>query len=395
MITATMPDAPPATCTGLKITVGRQALLQALAVADSVVSPSNSQAWRECVRLRAGDGALEIAGADPASWAATTVPQVVVQRDGELLVPAEVLEGLCELSPAETLTLTADLMAGGLWIEGPNEQYRLPARGTDGWPAMPAADGPPHLAIAGEVLARIAELTAKHAGRQAGTRYALTAVHMEVEDRHLVLVATDGRKLALARGELLAAEGPGHPMLLSAAFVRSLPSIVREQPSVEIWVLPRHAVLRSQTTILATTGLMGEFPPHKALLAGDTPMRPRIGKAALVGGLRRAAILTGQFTRGVRMEFGSNLLTLTARSDAPPEKGPDLFEKGAGTGQIRVPIEYDGPPFKIGFNPRLVLDGLDGLGGEDVTIGIESAQRPAILSGEGYTFVALPMVLAF
>jgi DNA polymerase-3 subunit beta len=61
---------------------------------------------------------------------------------------------------------------------------------------------------------------------------------------------------------------------------------------------------------------------------------------------------------------------------------------------VSVPVEYEGDPAEIAFNPTYVLDGLSAMDGETVTFEFRNPSSPARMSdSEDYTYVVMPIAI--
>ncbi len=99
--------------------------------------------------------------------------------------------------------------------------------------------------------------------------------------------------------------------------------------------------------------------------------------------IRRAALLTNEESKGVRMSFAESELTLTSRA-------PEM-----GEAEIHVEMkEYEGDPGEIGFNPGFITDALKVIDGGDVIIELKAANKPGVLkTGNEFTYVVMPVNL--
>ena len=104
----------------------------------------------------------------------------------------------------------------------------------------------------------------------------------------------------------------------------------------------------------------------------------------LSNAIRQAALLTNEESKGVRMSFAKEKLTLTSRA-------PEM-----GEAEIELDIDrYEGDPVEIGFNPGYITDMLKVMDGGDVIIELKAPNKPGVLrNGTEFTYVIMPVNLA-
>ena len=100
--------------------------------------------------------------------------------------------------------------------------------------------------------------------------------------------------------------------------------------------------------------------------------------------MNRTAILSNEKFRGIRVQFTSGLIQLTANN---PEQ-EDAEES--------VPVEYKGPDLEIGFNVGYLLDVLNVVRSDEVKITLFDENSSALLedpAAENALYVIMPMKL--
>jgi DNA polymerase-3 subunit beta len=95
------------------------------------------------------------------------------------------------------------------------------------------------------------------------------------------------------------------------------------------------------------------------------------------------ALLTNEESKGVRLSFADDKLTLTSR--AP--------EMGEATVEVNLE-DYQGDPLEIGFNPNFIADALNVVDTGKVVVELKSATKPGVLkTGSDFTYAIMPINL--
>ena len=101
--------------------------------------------------------------------------------------------------------------------------------------------------------------------------------------------------------------------------------------------------------------------------------------------LRAVSLAASDRTGGVKLGISENALRITSES---PESGNGFDE---------VSIDYDGPEISVGFNARYLLDVLNAIDDEEVTLGLSGELDPAVVrpasedAKDDYIAVVMPM----
>src|SRR3989344_837579 len=126
----------------------------------------------------------------------------------------------------------------------------------------------------------------------------------------------------------------------------------------------------------------GKFPDYNRVIPKNHKHHITLGRTTLLASLQRAAILTSEKFKGVRMNFAPGLLGI-ASSNAEQEEAKEELE-----------IDYGGDTFEIGFNVGYLMDVLANMGQDMVTVSLQDANSSALITNpeyEGFKYVVMPM----
>ena len=84
--------------------------------------------------------------------------------------------------------------------------------------------------------------------------------------------------------------------------------------------------------------------------------------------LQRAAILSNDKFKGIRFMLSSNLLTVNASNSEQDESHEDMA------------IDYNGPDMEIGFNVSYILDVLNAMQDDCVTLQLKDSNSSALIA---------------
>ncbi|MBT8485011.1 MAG: DNA polymerase III subunit beta [Phycisphaerales bacterium] len=370
----------------MKVICDRGALVDVVNNVTSVVASRTPSPVLQCVKLTAADGVLALAATDLEVALRACVEAVEVESDGEVLIPADKLAQIVRNSADTTLTIESDDHT--VHIRGEDSHFTI-----FGYDPKEAPPGRPFdnsrldCELDGSTFHRLISRTLFAAAAE-HSRYAINGILFDREGRQIRMVATDGRRLALARGRCEASDGKA-TCIIPAKALSLLNKLARDPDTkISIALEENQAVFRigesEHAAVLATNLVEGTFPPFEDVIPKDQDKKVTFDVEILRSAIRRAALLTNEESKGVRMSFTGEGLTLTSRA-------PEM-----GEAEIHVDLDaYEGDPVEIGFNPGFITDALKVIDAGEVLIELKAANKPGVLkTGSEFTYVVMPVNLA-
>jgi len=365
----------------LKVICDRGALLNALNLVGHVVVQRTPKPVLGCVKVTAQTDALILAATDAETAIRITSRRVEVQQPGEALIPAEKLSQIVRESVDPTLTLEVEEDAAH--IRAQDSHFKIFVHNAEDFPPLPESDGKADFEISAAKLHKLIAQTLFATARES-SRYAINGVLFERDGKKLVVVATDGRRLALAKGDCKQAKGDNRSAIVPTKAMATMQHMFQDpDQTVGVRIADNQIIFTSDDAMLASNLVEGNFPPYQDVVPRDGDRKATLGTDVLASGVRRAALLTNEESKGVRLAFKPEGLTLSSRA-------PEM-----GEAQINLEMaDYSGEPIDIGFNPHFIVDALKIVDMEQVTIELKAANKPGLLRcGPDFLYVIMPVNL--
>lgn len=366
----------------MKLRFNRQEMTDSLNAVCGVAAARTPKEILKCVRLEAHGDVLLLSATDLELSLRMAVTQVEVEKQGETLVIADTLARIVRECPDEVLTV--ETSANMLHVRGSGSRFQIVTLDPADFPAIPVLDGSPDFTVEHVVLRRMVELSAFAAARES-TRYAINGVQWKVDGNRLTLAATDGRRLAVAQGNLLeAGTGTLPPIIVptkSLSLLAKLP--VEDGTRVGVKISRNQLLLDLGRALLATSLVEGQFPNYQDVIPSDCDRVARMATDELHSSLKRAALLTNEESKGVRFSFSAGNLTMSSRA---PEQGE---------AEVAMPVEFNAESLDIGFNPVFLLDVLRVAHAEEISFAVKEPNRPGVIRiGDDFVYVVMPVNLS-
>jgi len=370
----------------MRVICNRAALLEALTVAASVVPSRTPKPVLQNLKLKAEDNVLTIEATDLEVSIRYRDVQVQVEDPGSTLVPADKFLSIVRETQDDTISIS--LEGNEAHIKGADSFFKIFTQNPAEFPELPTVEGEPDVELTASVLKQLASQTLFAAARE-GTRYAFNGVLTTLDKQQLVMVATDGRRLALSRGDVIQVfrdvKGAPFPKaIIPARSVNLVDKLLSDlESNVSIKLTENQAVFTTTNAVLTTSLLEGQFPPYEDVIPKEADKRMIASTADLLSAVRRAALLTTDDTKGVRLDFSK-------------EKGLILQSRSAEAGEARVDFacKFEGQPVSIGFNPTFMADGLKVAHTDEVMFELTTPKAPGLFkAGTSFLYVIMPVSL--
>jgi DNA polymerase III subunit beta len=213
-------------------------------------------------------------------------------------------------------------------------------------------------------------------------RYYLNGILFIAEGKQLTLVATDGHRLALAQA-LLDNEVPKQEVILPRKTVLELQRLLKDEDTpIEMRFAGNQARFSFSGMEFVTKLVEGKFPDYNRVIPKNHKNSVVMGRAPLLASLQRAAILTSEKFKGVRINIEPGALRI-ASSNAEQEEAKEELE-----------IDYNGDAIEIGFNVTYLMDALANMGSEMIKLELQDTAASALFTvpdQPGFKYVVMPM----
>lgn len=366
----------------MKANFNRAALAEALGLLTSVVPSRTPKPILRCVQIVATDKGVRICATDLEVGINYQVSEVQVDRQGEVIIPADRLAAIVRESLDEVLVL--DAAGGTCEIKGADSHYTIYGHEPGQYPIVPDFDG------AGDIKVALSNLQAGieqclFATAKESSRYAINGVLWEIKDKKLMLVATDGRRLARSRVNLAAApkDEPPTNLIVPAKAMSLLDKIgAGEKDVVAIKLVDNQILLSCANVVISSNLVDGNFPKYEDIIPTDYDKKLTLATEGTLSAVRRASLLTSEESRGIKLSVQPEKIVFSGRA---PE---------TGDAQVEMVISYKGEPIDIGFNPQFLMDGLRVIKTPEFELELGQSDRPGLIkSGTAFLYVLMPINL--
>jgi len=360
--------------------IPRDALLKPLQAVSGIVERRHTLPILANVLLEQADGRLYVTATD-LEMQITAHSDLAGKEKQATTVAARKLQDLLRALPDDA-QLTIDGAANRMTLRAGRSRFNLQA--------LPAADYPRIGVGQDQVQAltlpqrdfRSLLKSAEFAMAQQDIRYYLNGMLLVIAKGSLQAVATDGHRLSWAS---IPIEGDyqRQEVILPRKTVLELSKLLLDADEpLTLDILANQVRFRFANIELVSKVVDGKFPDYNRVIPTTNTKRIAFSRTELLGALQRAAILSNEKFRGVRLVLGTNQLKIICTNSEQEEAEEELE------------IAYGGEALDVGFNINYLLDVLQNLAMDRVEVAFGDANSSALVTipeRDDYKYVVMPM----
>ena len=359
----------------------QEKVLSVLQSVAGIVERRHTLAILANVLIRKTGAALQLTTSDLEIQIRTTAELDGDGGDFSTTVGARKLIDILRTMPPEQI-VSIESSASKLILKGGKSKFTLQTLAAEDFPLVQeAANFGPMFSVPQKtlksLLGQVSFAMAVH-----DIRYYLNGILFVAEGTQLSLVATDGHRLAFASATL-DVEVPRQEVILPRKTVIELQRLLSDaEGAIDMQFANNQAKFSFDGMEFVTKLVEGKFPDYNRVIPKNHRNIITLGRAALLATLQRAAILTSDKFKGVRLSVEPGSLRV-ASNNAEQEEAVDELD-----------IDYGGPSIEIGFNVTYLLDALGNMSQDMVRLELSDGSSSALFTvpdNAAFKYVVMPM----
>lgn len=366
----------------MRFTLQREAFLKPLAQVVNVVERRQTLPVLANFLVQVQSGQLSLTGTD---LEVEMISRIAVEdaQDGETTIPARKLFEIVRALP-DGSRVTVSQTGDKVTVQAGRSRFTLATLPANDFPSVDEVEATERVVVPEASLKELIERTA-FAMAQQDVRYYLNGLLFDLRDSTLRCVATDGHRLALCETQLDSTSGTKRQIIVPRKGVTELQRLLEGgDRSLELEVGRSHVRVKRDDVTFTSKLIDGRFPDYEAVVPIGADREVKVDREALRASLQRAAILSNEKYRGVRVEVSPGQLKISAHNPEQEEA------------QEEVEADTKVSDLAIGFNVNYLLDALSALRDEHIVIQLRDANSSALVreaSSEKSRHVVMPLRL--
>ena len=372
----------------MRFNLSSTALGSRLLTLSRVINSKNSLPILDCFLFSVHDGQLTVTASDSENVMRGTLNLENCEGEGDFAVNNHtILDAVKEL-PEQPLSLDFDMGEMKIYITYQNGSYNFPILNADEYPkAQTVSENATTITIDAGILSDNVNRSL-FATAQDELRPVMNGIYFDLQADSLAIVASDGHKLVRNKNFMIKSDIPASFILPKKPATLLKNVLSKDGGDVVIRFDDRSADISFAEGNLSCRLIEGKYPNYNSVIPQDNPNQVTIDRKSLIGALRRVLPFASDSSQLIRFHVAAGLLELRAE---------DI--DFATSAKESVTCEYGGNPMDIGFKGSSMLEILNNLESEDVTIQLADPSRAGIIipgvqpENEDILMLIMPMLL--
>lgn len=366
----------------MHITLQREDILKPLGYVAGVVEKRQTLPILSFILLRQEGNEVTFTGTD---LEVEIVARVKTEHsaNGELTLPARKLLDICRALPEGAVI---DIRKDGekATVKSGKSRFSLLTLPSTDFPNIQASQWDHGINVSQTTLKSLLQQT-HFCMAQQDTRYFLNGLLIELSGGRLRVVGTDGHRMATSESTLGASTQELKQAIVPRKGVHEFMRLLEDvSDPVDLQFNANHVHARTANFMFTSKLIDGKYPDYTKVIPVAQSKSVRVEREVLRESLSRAAILSNEKYRGVRLTLANKGLKISAHNPEQEEA------------QEEISADYSGETMEIGFNVSYMLEAIGALQSQQVIIGLTDANSSCTISSPDTKtplYVIMPMRL--
>ena len=371
----------------MKFVISSSVLSSRLMTIGRVIVQKNTIPILDCFCFDIQGTTLTITASDNDTTLTAKAELNECDSDVRFAVNAKTLQDAIKEIPDQPLECYLNTESYELTVEYQNGQYKLMGQSAEEYPT-PAISDETRLEFDLECQKLVPSITrCMIAAANDTLRPQLNTICFDIHSQEVSLVSSNGNQLALTKLAMpeLNAEGSYLLGTRPASLLKGM--LAKAEGNVHFSIGQRTAIVHAEEYSLTSRLVEGRFPNYRSVIPQDNPNIVTVNRLALVSALRRVLVFANAQAVLVKFRLGSNTMNISSQ---------DIdFGKSAEENML---CDYMGTPMRIAFKGSVLLDLINNIEGDDITLKLSDPSRAGLIvpakqkEGEEVLMLIMPSV---
>ena len=369
----------------MKFNIEKNKLIKSLSHVQSIVERKNTLPILSNILIEANENILVLSSTDM-DISITDKIKCNVIEEGSTTVSAQtfydIIRKLPETSEIEIISNDGKLMT----LRSGKSKFSLGCLPKEDFPIIEIGDLDNEINIASRSFLKLLEKT-RFAISNEETRYFLNGIYFHQKNENninlLSLVATDGHRLAKSDFKNMDANNELPGVIIPKKTINELCKLLADsEEKIRINLSSSKIVFFIGESILISKLIDGNFPDYKRVIPNDNNNLLIVNRVNFSMAVDRVSTINSEKSPVIKFKLMNNIMNMSSVNT----------ENGTATEDI--PIKYLGEEIEIGFNSKYVLEMINNLEDDEITLSFKNASSPVTAtesSNPDLIYVLMPM----
>ena len=307
--------------------------------------------------------------------------------DGKITIPARILIDTLKTFSNQPLTFIVDATTFGIEMSSELGNYKLAGQNADEFPKTPKLNGSSSTTIKGDILANAINKTLFASGNDE-LRPVMSGMFCELSTEQITFVATDAHKLVKHTRTDISSDKTAS-FILPKKPLTILKNNISDDADIKLEFNDTNALFTFNNITIICRLIDGKYPNYEAVIPKENPNKLTISTSDLLNSIKRVSIYANKTTHQIRLSIKGSELQISSE---------DL--DFANQAEERLSCQYQGEDMEIGFNSKFMIEMLNNIGSEEISLEMSASNRAGIIlpldgqeEGEETLMLVMPVML--
>jgi len=337
----------------MKFTCERSVLLKEVAIANEIISSKNVIIILSNIYFEAKNGNLTIKATDMKVNFETKVPVNVVE-EGSVTVYGDKFYGIINSIPDGEIEFEQKDNRINLKTSAKKARFQLKTIPSDKFPEFTVSSKDFFEMPIKEFKEMIQETIFAISDDE--TRYFMNGVFFEKADEKIIMVATDGRRLAFISKKSAPGVKDFSGIIIPPKILNIVLKRAGDEGMVKISLTDKTIFIQFGSYRLSSVLIDGQFPNFRRVIPENQPKQFTVNRIEMLDALKRVSLLVEQKSHRIYLGLSPGIASIYCE------------ENDIGNAREEIPCKYDGEELSIALNYRYLEEPFKVNSGDEISI---------------------------
>lgn len=362
----------------MKFEIEKGVLANTIQIVQNVITTKAVLPILSNILIEAGQDNIRLTATDLDIGISCVIP-VSIQEQGVIALPAKRFGDIVRELPGDKVSITTKKNNLTI-IETDNCQFKIIGLPGEEFPKLPEFKDKEAIRLEQAGLKQMLGLTS-FAVSSDETRYILNGILFKINKNNLIMVATDGKRLAIIERKLKQDIDKNINIIIPIKTIQELSRNLKDEGGVSLVLGENQAMFDLGRVVIISRLIEGEFPDYQQVIPPLSPHKISLDRQQFLLAVKRASLLSTPDYQAIKLEIFKDKIVISKST-------PDI-----GESREEINVGYPGKEMVIGFNPDYLIDVLKNLQEDMVEFEVTDSEKPGVIRIDGYIYIVLPMRL--
>jgi DNA polymerase-3 subunit beta len=372
----------------MKFTCERNVLLKEISIAQEIISSKNAISILSNIYLEAQDNELVIKATDIKVNFETRVP-IEVKEKGSTTVYGEKFLGILSSIPEGELEFEQKENNIVIKPAARKIKFQLKCIASEKYPEFPAFNKDRYFEVPVREFKDMI-LQTVFAVSDDETRYFMNGVFFKKEGDKIIMVATDGRRLAYIEKDAKENTEDFSGVIVPPKIFTILMKRAGDEGLLGISITDKTLFIQFGSYKLSSLLIEGQFPNYQRVIPENQEYSFTVNRLETLEALKRVSLFVEQKSRRVYLLLSSGRMIVSSDREDQGE------ENDIGNAKEEIPCKYDGEEVSLALNYRYIEEPFKVMDGEEINIHFTEAGKAITIKPvpeKDFFHIVMPMQL--